>query len=201
MSEMEAMTADRLFEVLSHPVRRKIILCIGDANRVSFSEIMKAIGYSDSPGLSYHLRILAPFLLKEEVLYRLSEPGNQVHRIIQSVQALEDKLIHMGMLITVEEHERWHRDHDGKLSAEEHAKLMDTIGISEEDDRNWHTNHPELPIKDSPGKRLNPFAVGGGFLDFCVRKGWVKREGKEHSAVYYVTEWGIIELKRFGIEI
>jgi hypothetical protein len=47
--------------------------------------------------------------------------------------------------------------------------------------------------------RINPYAVGGSFLDYCIRQGWIVREGKGRSAGYFATPAGAGALKAFGI--
>ena len=116
------------------------------------------------------------------------------------------KLIHhMGMKMTAEEHRKWHREHEGKeLTPGEHSKLMNRLGISEEEDREWHQAH-ENPacekVTDSvpPRDAVNPFAVGGGFLAYCVRQGWLIQQGRGRSMRYYVTAAGREALAGFGI--
>ena len=116
------------------------------------------------------------------------------------------KLIrHMGMTMTQEEHRRWHAEHDGKeLTPEEHRQLMEHLGISEEEDRKWHEAQraPDKEIAaDSAqkGTSVNPFAIGGAFLDYCVRQGWLIQEGRGRAMKYYVTEAGREGLAQYGI--
>jgi len=116
------------------------------------------------------------------------------------------KLIdHMGMTMTEEEHRRWHREHDGKkLTPAEHRKLMKHLGVSEEEDRKWHeaqqpTTGERAAEPTTPGDPINPFAVGGGFLAYCVRQGWLIQQGRGRSVKYYVTECGRKMLAESGI--
>ena len=95
------------------------------------------------------------------------------------------------MVMTEEEHAQWHREHEGKdLTSKEHGALMKHLGISEKEDREWH----EAQDQSRPGadsgvgsskqaaelpsdvKTVNCFAIGGGFIDYCVRPG-NKKEG------------------------
>ena len=55
--------------------------------------------------------------------------------------------------------------------------------------------------KKTGKKAINPFAIGGGFLDYCVRQGWLIQEGKARGAKYYITNEGEEGLKKFGIKI
>jgi len=45
------------------------------------------------------------------------------------------------------------------------------------------------------GDSLNPFAIGAGFLTYCVRQGWLIQEGKGRRVRYYATEAGREALK------
>ena len=49
---------------------------------------------------------------------------------------------------------------------------------------------------------INPFHVGAGFTNYCVKQGWLTLELNEedHRLHYYVTELGIKELgERYSI--
>ena len=112
------------------------------------------------------------------------------------------KTEHMGMEMTEEEHERWHQE-PWEMSPGEHDALIRKMGITEDQDREWHEKHgvPQPVPSDRDRKSVNPFAIGGGFLDYCVTQGWLVREGKGRSARYYVTRKGEEELPKFGIKI
>lgn len=120
--------------------------------------------------------------------------------------AQNEKLIrHLGMTMTEEQHRKWHEAHDGKeLTPEEHRRLMEHLGISEEEDRKWHEagNMPpkELaPDQAAQANPVNPFAIGGAFLDYCVKQGWLLQQGKGRAMKYYVTETGREALAEYGI--
>lgn len=112
---------------------------------------------------------------------------------------------HMGMTMTEEEHRRWHQEHDGKkLTPSEHRKLMKSLSIGEEEDRKWHEGQEGLASEDAAGtakaaKPVNCFAIGGGFLAYCVRQGWLSQEKRGRSTKYFVTEAGREALAEFGI--
>lgn len=114
---------------------------------------------------------------------------------------------HMGMTMTEEEHRKWHEQHKGKeqLAPQEHAKLMKRLGVSKEEDREWHESHrsgslPSLvettPDEDKP---VNVFAVGGGFVTYCVKQGWLIQRGRGRAARYFATDVGREALAGFGI--
>lgn len=111
---------------------------------------------------------------------------------------------HLGMTMTEEEHRKWHREHaDRELTPEEHRKFMKHLGISKEEDEKWHQAHDQP--SDPKGKGVpeadpvNPFAIGGGFLAYCVRQGWLIQQGRGRTMKYYITETGREALAEFGI--
>ncbi|MCX5643642.1 MAG: hypothetical protein NTZ17_03000 [Phycisphaerae bacterium] len=125
---------------------------------------------------------------------------------------------HMGMTMTAEEHRRWHQEHAGKrLTAGEHRKLMGHLGVSPEQDRRWHKaqeagegESPAEPAPEGEGPQVrnialgspvsvNPFAIGGGFLEYCVKQGWLTRQRRGRATKYYVTEAGREALAGYGI--
>lgn len=103
--------------------------------------------------------------------------------------------------MTEKEHEKWHRKHPNITQAQ-HKTLMKVIGVSEEEDKEWHKTHEMPRVSNQPGRKaVNPFAVGGGFLIYCVKRGWLIQDGKGRNATYFATKEGEGELKKFGIEI
>lgn len=59
------------------------------------------------------------------------------------------------------------------------------------------------PLREGARAReqVDPSAIGAAFLEFCVMRGWLVREGKGRSARYCVTEEGMRELRAFGIDL
>ena len=108
----------------------------------------------------------------------------------------------MGMTLTDKEHEQWHRKHK-ELTTEEHKQLMKRMGISPEEDEKWHRERKktEMSPDNSEAKLLNPFMIGGGFLTYCVKQGWLIQEGKGNKTKYFATEKGKCELAKFDIHI
>jgi len=74
------------------------------------------------------------------------------------------------MEMTDEEHQKWHNGHR-EMSLAQHKALMEKMGISEEEDKKWHEAHnaPHQTESNLERKSVNPFAVGGGFLDYCIK--------------------------------
>lgn len=112
---------------------------------------------------------------------------------------------HMGMTMTEEEHRKWHAEHDGKeLTEAEHRLLMEHMAICEEENRKWHEaqQSPGGEIVDASvpgGDPVNPFAIGGAFLQYCVRQGWLIEQGSGRKTRYFVTEAGRAALADYGI--
>ncbi len=75
------------------------------------------------------------------------------------------------------------------------------MGVSDEEDRRWHAKH------ESHGKHeidpldilVNPFTIEDGFIDYCVRHGWLVREGRGRTARYYAAAEGREALHEYGI--
>ncbi len=59
----------------------------------------------------------------------------------------------------------------------------------------------ETQAVNSDAKPINPFVIGGGFLTYCVKQGWLIMEGKGPRAKYFATEKGRLELAKFDIKI
>ena len=111
---------------------------------------------------------------------------------------------HMGMTLTKEEHRRWHEKHKGKrLTPAEHTRLMEHLGIGDEEDRKWHKANGAPPVETleplPEGDSVNCFAIGGGFLEYCVKQGWLIRQKQDRGTRYYVTKAGRAALAEYGI--
>lgn len=51
-------------------------------------------------------------------------------------------------------------------------------------------------------QRVNPFAIGGAFVEYCVEKGYLVMDVMDHEVKYYLTEEGEVNLKEeFGITL
>lgn len=110
------------------------------------------------------------------------------------------RIHHMGMTITKEQHDRFHKDAPC-LTPERHDAFMKKLGVTKEEDEEWHRTHltlAEQRAKAAGLKAIDPFAVGGGFLGWCVKQGWLVQRGKQ----YFATKDGARELReRFGIKM
>jgi hypothetical protein len=111
------------------------------------------------------------------------------------------RIHHMGMTLTPEDHARFH-DQAPPLTPEKHDALMKKLGITKQQDEEWHRTHltlSELRAQALAGtKHINPQALAAGFLAWCVQQGWLRQKGKQ----YLATQEGETELRqRFGIQL
>jgi len=191
---------DQVFKALDHETRRNLLRHLGEAEETTFAQMMKALGSNDSSDLSYHLRILTPFVELRSGKYYLSPLGKEAYALLLATTAYGKSVVHMGMAMTEEEHEKWHKDQH-EMTPEEHAALMKRMGVSEDADREWHSTHgsPEKSPRNT-GRPINPYAIGGSFLRHCVEQGWLVQEGKGRYAKYYLTNEGKRKMRELGIE-
>jgi hypothetical protein len=47
---------------------------------------------------------------------------------------------------------------------------------------------------------INPFALGGAFLERSIRLGWVTKHRADGRTTYFLTPSGTIELEKLGID-
>jgi len=82
------------------------------------------------------------------------------------------KVKHASMTITEEEHEKWHKEHE-EITPAEHEDLTRKMSITEKEHEEWHKKHgvPPEPWSKTGQKPINPYAIGGGFLSYCVKQG------------------------------
>jgi hypothetical protein len=108
------------------------------------------------------------------------------------------RIRHMGMTPAKEEHDRWHKE-TAELTPKRHAAMLKKLGITPEQDAEWHRTHKTLRERRTEDKKsINPFAVGGAFLDWCTKHGWLVRQGRQ----YFATKEGVRELRqRFEIKL
>ena len=77
--------------------------------------------------------------------------------------------------------------------------MMKKMGITPEQDAEWHRTHKTLHEQQAQQNRsINPFAAGGAFLGWCVKQGWLVQQGRQ----YFATKEGARELRqRFDIKL
>jgi hypothetical protein len=74
---------DSLHKILKDETRRKIILQLHEKSSLSYVDLMKALGITNTGKMNYHLKILNDFLLKrEDGQYMLSEKGEFACRLL-----------------------------------------------------------------------------------------------------------------------
>lgn len=106
------------------------------------------------------------------------------------------RIHHMGMIVERQEHEDFHK-RAPELTPRQHDALMKRMGITPEEDVEWHKTHLTLRELHAAGlKHVDLYAIGMAFSEFCVRQGWMMRKGKD----YLANKEGILELRgRFDI--
>jgi hypothetical protein len=108
------------------------------------------------------------------------------------------KIHHMGMTVTKKEADDFHKSAP-ILTPGQHEALMKRMGISKEEDEEWHRTHLTLAQLRTQGLReVDVAALGAAFLGWCVQQGWVVAQGKQ----YLASKEGARELgERFGIRV
>ena len=77
----------RILSVLSHPIRRDILLILSDKEECSFTDLTNALNV-DTGKLSFHMRNLAAFLERTPSgKYRLSRVGLNAIRVIRDLES------------------------------------------------------------------------------------------------------------------
>jgi uncharacterized RDD family membrane protein YckC/DNA-binding HxlR family transcriptional regulator len=76
----------KILSVLSHPLRREILLDLSEKGESSFTDLLNLLKV-DTGKLSFHLRTLAPFIEQPPTgKYRLSRAGESAVRVIHDVE-------------------------------------------------------------------------------------------------------------------
>lgn len=133
------------------------------------------------------------------------EEHEQWHREHKELTPEEHEQLMKHMGISPEEDKKWHEEH-GAMTMEDHAELSELLekkGISKEEQRKWHQQRKNAAEQrgESDTRPLNPFMIGGGFLAYCVKQGWLIQEGKGNKTKYFATNKGRQELAKFDIHI
>jgi uncharacterized RDD family membrane protein YckC/DNA-binding HxlR family transcriptional regulator len=77
----------KVLSVLSHRIRREILLILNEKGESSFTDLMNTLNI-DTGKLSFHIRSLLPFLQQTESgKYRLSRAGEDAVRVIRDVES------------------------------------------------------------------------------------------------------------------
>ena len=76
----------KILSVLSHPLRREILLDLSEKGESSFTDLLNLLKV-DTGKLSFHLRTLAPFIEQTPTgKYKLSRAGESAVRVIHDVE-------------------------------------------------------------------------------------------------------------------
>lgn len=76
----------RIFSVLSHPLRRRILLMLSENGENSFTDLMNSLNV-DTGKLSFHIRNLVGFIEQTETgKYRLTKPGMNAVRLVADLE-------------------------------------------------------------------------------------------------------------------
>ncbi len=76
----------KILSVLSHPLRREILLDLSENGESSFTDLLNLLKV-DTGKLSFHLRALAPFIEQTPTgKYKLSRAGESAVRVIRDVE-------------------------------------------------------------------------------------------------------------------
>ena len=87
MSFADSEDVSSILLVLSHPLRREILLSLGDKDECSFTDMLKALKV-DTGKLSFHLRTLSAFVEQTPSnKYKLSRAGENALRVISDIQS------------------------------------------------------------------------------------------------------------------
>jgi uncharacterized RDD family membrane protein YckC len=80
-------SVSKILSVLSHPLRREVLLTLSDKGECSFTDLLN-VAKVDTGKLSFHLRALSAFMEQTSTgKYRLSNAGENAVRIIMDVES------------------------------------------------------------------------------------------------------------------
>ena len=80
-TEVESLE-EEVFKALDHQMRRDILRLVGERKEATFTEILNESRAPDSPSLSYHLRILGPFMEQRGGKYGLTRIGKAAYTLL-----------------------------------------------------------------------------------------------------------------------
>ncbi len=77
------MEPEEVARILRDPTRRRILRLLAEEGPLEYSEILRRLGLKSTGKLNYHLKLLAPYLEKDEQgRYLLSGEGERLHRLL-----------------------------------------------------------------------------------------------------------------------
>lgn len=81
---------NEIFKSLSHEIRRKIIIILGEQKAMSFTDLKNGLGLNiDSPTLAYHLKSLKMLVDQKENNYFLTDIGEAALILINKIDQSE----------------------------------------------------------------------------------------------------------------
>jgi len=84
---VDEQNVSKILSVLSHPLRRGILINLSDKGECSFTDLMRALDV-DTGKLSFHIRSLAPFIEQTSTgRYRLNKTGGNAIVLIRDLEA------------------------------------------------------------------------------------------------------------------
>jgi uncharacterized RDD family membrane protein YckC/DNA-binding transcriptional ArsR family regulator len=84
---VEQQSVSKILSVLSHPLRRQILLTLSEQSECSFTDLLNILKI-DTGKLSFHLRSLSAFVEQTPLAkYRLSRAGENAVRVIKDVES------------------------------------------------------------------------------------------------------------------
>ena len=83
------MTELPLYRILKDLTRQKILRLIGEKGNASYTDILTHLNVSTGK-LNYHLKVLAPFLLKSSEGYSLNETGENAYSVLMKFQKVQN---------------------------------------------------------------------------------------------------------------
>ncbi len=77
------MELEEAARILRDPTRRRILRLLAEEGPLEYSEILRRLGLKSTGKLNYHLKLLAPYLEKDEQgRYLLSSEGEKLYRLM-----------------------------------------------------------------------------------------------------------------------
>ncbi len=83
---VEEESVSKIFSVLAHPLRRRILLILSEKNECSFTDLMNSLGV-DTGKLSFHIKNLSAFTEQTPTgRYKLNNSGHNAIKLIKELE-------------------------------------------------------------------------------------------------------------------
>ncbi|MGQ9721612.1 MAG: hydrogenase iron-sulfur subunit [Candidatus Jordarchaeum sp.] len=83
MKKINVVIPIDLYNILGHPLRRKILLLLEKEGYMQYSDLLKELNIETTGQLNFHLTKLGNLITKDGKAYRLSEDGKTIIRIME----------------------------------------------------------------------------------------------------------------------